>query len=296
MLTLLVSGHMLAQKVAATYENDPAERIRVASEAIVNKFRAAGMNPVDHKLTPAQKEKVSRAFALLPPLHRQLLKQHLHSISFMDNMPNTALTSPVDTSGLSRQFTITFRAGLLDETIADWASAKENTCFKQADEPRYNVRVEGGNMDAIVYVLMHEATHIVDAVKEITPHVDEPTSVVKPTRFTKGIWRLMNVPAGTYLDSLLEQTRFRSGKTVPISAAPAVYRTLSKTPFPSLYAMAAWFEDIAELATIYHLTTRLNQPFYVTVTKDDVEVARFEPMKNPLVKQRLAQLATFYAQ
>lgn len=58
--------------------------------------------------------------------------------------------------------------------------------------------------------------------------------------------------------------------------------------------MAAWSEDIAELATIYHLTTKLKQPFYIVVTKNNVELARFEPMKNALVRQRLNQLATFY--
>ncbi|GAB4027445.1 hypothetical protein GCM10028773_58770 [Spirosoma koreense] len=259
-------------------------------------FREAGMKPVNRNLTPAQKEKVSHAFALLPPLHQQILKQHLHSISFMDNMPNTALTSPVDSGGLPKRFTITFRAGLLDETISEWASAKENTCFEPADKADYRVRVEGGNMDAIVYVLMHEATHIVDAVKEITPHPAEINSVIEPTRFTNGIWRLMNVPVTAYLDPLLEKTRFRSGKAVPISLAPEVYRKLSKTPYASLYAMAAWSEDVAELATIYHLTTQLKQPFYVVVTKDSSELARFEPMKNSLVKQRLDQLAIFYAQ
>jgi len=61
-----------------------------------------------------------------------------------------------------------------------------------------------------------------------------------------------------------------------------------------LYAMAAWFEDIAELATIYHLTTRLRQPFQVIVTKNRVELARFEPMNSELVRKRLNQLAIFY--
>jgi len=105
----------------------------------------------------------------------------------------------------------------------------------------------------------------------------------------------MNVPDDQYVDSLLEKTCFRSGQPMPISLAPEVYRKLAQTPYPSLYAMAAWFEDIAELATIYHLTTRLNQPFYVVVTKEEVELARFAPMKNGLVKQRLDQLAIFYA-
>jgi len=58
--------------------------------------------------------------------------------------------------------------------------------------------------------------------------------------------------------------------------------------------MAAWSEDIAELTTIYHLTAKMNQPFYIIVTKNDEELTRFEPMKNKLVRQRLGQLSTFY--
>lgn len=284
----------LAQTVDSTYENDLAQRIHIAPESVFSMFREAGMKPVNHTLTPAQQEKVRNAFALLPPLHQQILKQHLQSISFMDGMPNTALTSPVDTGNRQKQFNITFRAGILDETISEWASWKESTCFEPAGDAKYTVRVEGGNLDAIIYVLMHEATHIVDAVMAISPHVSEKQSVPEPTPFTKDVWRTMNVPEAKYLDSLLEKTLFRSSKVLPISLAPDVYRKLAQTPFPSLYAMAAWFEDIAELATIYHLTSRLNQPFSVVVTKEDVELAKFEPMKNPLVKQRLKQLTIFY--
>jgi hypothetical protein len=191
-------------------------------------------------------------------------------------------------------FNITFRASLLDENISQWATWKENTCFTPAVDSGYKVRVEGGSMDAMIYVLMHEATHIVDIVTEITPHPAERDAIVEPTPYTKNIWRKMNMPLEAYMDSLLEQTRFRSGKQVPMSLAPNVYSQLSKTPFPSLYAMAAWSEDIAELATIYHLTTKLNQPFHIVVTKNNVELARFEPMKNVLVRHRLDQLSTFY--
>jgi len=283
----------LAQKLDFPYKNDPSGRIDIAPESVFKNFREAGMNPVNRNLTAGQKEKVSKAFALLPPLHQRILKQHLQSISFMDNMPNTALTSPVDSKGGAKLFNITFRAGLLDETISEWASWKENTCFEKTDTT-YKVRVEGGNMDAVIYVLMHEATHIVDAVMEITPHPADKNSVVKLTEFTKGVWQKMNIPDEKYIDPLLEQTRFRSGKTLPASLAPEVYRKLAQTPYPSLYATAAWFEDIAELATIYHLTTRLRQPFQVIVTKNRVELARFEPMNSELVRKRLNQLAIFY--
>ncbi|TLV00400.1 hypothetical protein [Dyadobacter luticola] len=255
-------------------------------------FRKAGMQPANHELASAQKEKVRNAFSLLPPLHQRVLKQHLQSISFMDNMPNTALTSLLDTVGEKKMFNITFRAGLLNETISEWATWKENTCFKPAEG--YRLRVEAGNMDALVYVLLHEATHVVDAVTEVTPHFGEKDSVVAPTPFTKGIWRKPNVPADAYLDSLLEKTRFRSGQPLPLSLAPEVYQKLAKTPFPSLYGMAAWSEDVAELVSIYHMTSKLKQPFYVVVTKDNAEVARFEPMENELAKRRLEQLAAFY--
>jgi hypothetical protein len=97
-----------------------------------------------------------------------------------------------------------------------------------------------------------------------------------------------------FVDSLLEKTRFRSGKSVSIALAPEIYKTLKKTPFASLYGMASWYEDIAELETIYHLTKKLDQPFYLTVKKDNVEIMRFEPMKSKLVKKRLKQLALFY--
>ncbi|UFH57868.1 hypothetical protein [Spirosoma sp. KNUC1025] len=250
MITLLFSGLTLAQKVDATYENDPAQRIRIAPESVFTMFREAGMKPVDHKLTPVQKEKVRRAFTQLPSLHQRLLRQHLQSISFMDNMPNTALTSPVDSGDGPKRFYITFRAGLLNETISEWASWKENTCFKQTSDSSYAVRAEGGNLDAILYVLLHEATHVVDAVMNITPRSSDRQALVESTPFTNHVWRTMNVPDDRYLDSLLEKTRFRSGQPMPISLAPDVYRKLMQTPFPSLYGMTAWSEDIAELVTI----------------------------------------------
>ncbi|MCF0051118.1 hypothetical protein LXM25_13680 [Dyadobacter sp. LJ53] len=291
---LFFSAFTLAQKARSSNKDGLSQHIKPAPESVFKSFREAGMKPVNRTLTKAEKEKVNKAFAHLTPLHQRILKQHLQSISFMDNMPNTALTSPVDTGSATKMFNITFRASLLDENISQWATWKENSCFKQEADSNYSVRVEGGNMDAIIYVLMHEATHIVDAVLDINPHPAEASAIVPPTQFTKDIWRMMNVPAEPYIDSLLEQTRFRSGKPLPISLAPEVYTRLAKSPFPSLYAMAAWFEDIAELTTIYHLTAKMNQPFYIVVTKNHVELARFEPMKNALVRQRLNQLATFY--
>jgi hypothetical protein len=58
--------------------------------------------------------------------------------------------------------------------------------------------------------------------------------------------------------------------------------------------MASWFEDLAELSTIYHLTHKMNQPFRVVVRKNNLELSKFEPMKNKGVQKRLAELKFFY--
>lgn len=215
------------------------DRIQPAPESVFNKFREAGMAPANHTLNETEKYKVLEAFSILPPLHQKILKEHLHSISFMDNMPNTALTSPVETAGETKMFNITFRAEIINETISQWATWKENTYYLKSENNDYEVIIDGGNLDAIIYVLIHEATHIVDAVLNITPHIDDIDRPVPPTPFTADVWYKMNEPQENSTNPLLETTRFRSGKLLPISSALEVYRALQETPFASLYSMAS---------------------------------------------------------
>ncbi|MGS2764791.1 hypothetical protein [Sinomicrobium sp. M5D2P9] len=259
-----------------------------------DKFRDAGMDPIDHVLTDREWEVFQHSFSLLPSSYQKVLRQHLHSFSFMDHMPNTALTSPVDTTLQEKKFNITFRAGIFDETISEWATWKENMCYVPSEINEYQIRIEAGEMNAMVYVLLHEATHIMDVVMEISPQGEKRNSLVANTPLTKDIWHKRNVPVEAYTDSLLETTRFRSGKPIPIAQAFEVYSTLKKTPFVSLYGMASWNEDLAELATLYHLTEKMNQPYMILVIKNGKEKFRFEPMKNELVKKRTEQLEMFY--
>lgn len=292
--TLLLSLFLAIPVYAQVSNSDLTKRVLIAPESVFKLFREAEMNPVNHELTEVERAKVEKAFAILPPLYQKILKGHLHSISFMDNMPNTALTSPVESSDSMQLFNITFRAGILNETISEWATQKEYTCYDRSANPDLAISIEAGDLDALQYVLLHEATHVLDAVLNVTPHPEERGALVEPTPYTKGIWHKMNIPTEPFIDSLLEKTRFRSGKTVPIALAPEIYKALGKTPFASLYGMASWFEDLAELVTIYHLTKKMSQPFRVVVKKKDIELIKFEPMKSKGVKKRLAQLGFFY--
>jgi hypothetical protein len=133
------------------------EKVAPAPASVFKKFREAGMDPVDHPLTAVEWAKVEAAFAVLPALHQKILATHLKSVSFMDNMPNTALTSPVAPDDSSKMFNITFRAGVLHETISAWATKKENTLFEWPENSVYTISVEAGTLDAFIYILLHEA-------------------------------------------------------------------------------------------------------------------------------------------
>lgn len=273
--------------------NSIENRIRVAPSSVFSKFREAGMNPVNHELTDLEMKKVQQAIKELPSLHQEILRNHLHSISFMDNMPNTALTSPIDKDDDIGMYNIVFRAGILNETISEWATWKENTYFTSTGEDFNKVVIEAGQFDAFLYVLLHEATHVVDAVLDLTPHSVADGSIVS-SNFTKDIWSAFNVPADSVLSPLLQTTRFRSGKPVDISFAKEVYQDLLETPFVSLYSLASWYEDIAELLTIYHLTNKMKQTYKITFYSSDGLQMEYEPIKNPIVQDRLTNLEIFY--
>lgn len=293
--TFLIFNSHLAQTKNAETSTFYKSKISVAPENIFKKFIDAGMHPTNHELTNAEQKKIEKAFSLLPSLHIKILKEHLHSISFMDNMPNTALTSPVESTDSIKKFNITFRAGILNETISEWATWKEKSLYATTTNPSLEIQIDAGNLDAFVYVLLHEATHVVDAVLKLTPDANEDENLVQHTSYTKNLWRLFNSPMTKFTNPILEKTRFRSGKVQPITAAKETYNQLEKTPFVTLYGMASWYEDIAELVTIYHLTIKLNQPFVLYIKENGKIISKFEPMKNKLVKKRLKHLEVFYS-
>ena len=150
---------------------DPASplesRVKDVPAAVLKMFEEAGeAAPTAHALTTAERRKLAAGFAALAPLHRRILGERLRSVSFLDGMPNTALSSTVNPDEPYMLFHITIRAGFLRENVSEWMTWKERTCFEVASSPLC-VSVEAGELDAIIYVILHEATHIVDSCLQI---------------------------------------------------------------------------------------------------------------------------------
>ena len=292
-----------AQRAEAlpNYGFDPStaleSRIGETPAAVLKEFKDAGLSPTAHVLTATEQQKISKAFAMLPPLNRRILRERLRSLSFLDGMPNTALTSTVNPGEPYKVFDITIRAGIFDQNVSEFLTQKERTCFETANSS-LNVSIEGGTLDAIVYVLLHETTHIVDGSLHITSemgvgdHLDKSPAT---SLFTRNVWSGWRTPAPQYQNTLLESIRFYAdGKVLKIDQAEAVYKALSQTPFVSVYGSRNWLDDLAEVVTWYHLTEKLKQPYRIEIRKTGQVIYAYEPMRSRLVRSRFDQLKRFY--
>jgi hypothetical protein len=275
-----------------------ASRVGPTPKAVLRMFDELGGDPpTPHDLTEAERRELTAAFEALPPLHRRVLRERLRTVSFLDGMPNTALTSTVDPDGPYPLFDITIRAGILDEDVSEWLTWKERTCFEAGGSTR-SVTVEAGGLDALLYVLLHEATHVVDSSLGFTPSTAPdaaPAAEVPADAFISGVWTDRTTPSPCYRDPLLEGIRYRAGGSLlPIDRAEDLYGALRRTPFASLYGSSNWHDDLAEAVAHYHLTEALGQPYRIIVRDGDAEVFSYEPMTSDLVRSRFSLLAPFY--
>lgn len=260
-------------------------RLQSPPKEVLDRFKEIGVVPTPHTLTDAERRAIAAAFAGLPPLHRRVLGEHLRAVSIVDGIPNTALTSTVNPGQPFLLFDITIRAGALSRNVSAWLTEKERTCF-ETNQSTLNVSIEAGATDAIAYVLLHEATHVVDLTLGLTA----------TGTFTSRVWTDRTTPAPPYREPLLQRIAFRGGGAVlPIAQAEPVYRALARTPFVSLYASSNWGDDLAEFVSWYHLSQKLRQPYRVVVRDGQRVVFAYEPMASALVRARFGEMASFYS-
>jgi hypothetical protein len=273
------------------------ERVGKTPVSVLAIFRDAGMSPKPFTLDEQNQQKLIDAISILPPLHQSVLKQRLRSISLVTDMPNTALTSAVNPDDSICLFDITIRAGILNQSAADWLVEKESSCF-DTEKSSFYLKADVGNLSAIQYVLLHEATHVVDAALEITPAVRSNSGGVMlehATPFTATVWEDARTPTDRYKDEGLMAIRFRpGGKVLEASQMKSLYEALGRTPFVSLYGSAARTEDLAEYLTVYHLTQVLHQPFQIHVYDGKDLILTHDPMASDIVRGRFELMRQFY--
>lgn len=258
-------------------------RVGPPDAAVLEIFSGAATSAIAvHQLTPPERVRLQNALAKLPRLHRDVLQRHLRRLSFLDleSGGGSALTSKVGPDDASTLFDITFRASLLAESLTKFLNTKEARLFVD-DGSGFSVEFDAGPADALTYVLLHEATHIVDQVLGLTEDAAGP--------FMSGVWADVRALSQPHADSLAASTPFRRQPPIPLRYAPAYYESLRQSPFVSFYATAAASEDVAELLAWQQLATRFDQPLTLTVRDlHRVAVYRYEPLAGPAIQSRFA--------
>jgi len=213
-------------------------------------------------------------------------------------MPNTALTATVNPESSFPVFTITFRAEILKQDVSQWLTWKEMGYYEK-DNPNLQVSIDAGRLDAIIYVLLHEATHVVDGSLDLLainkPRGTFDRKVDLKKNFTQGIWIDRTELNANLADTLTSQSRFRGGaRLLPLHLARKIYQSAARKPFVSLYATSSWHEDLAEYLTVTHFTKKLKQPFRITIQNRGKEIFSYEPIKSATVSSRIPFMQYFY--
>lgn len=263
------------------------DRVSTAPDRLLKRFSdALNVKLSPHLVTPAEGGILTNALVQLTPFQREVLQNHLHAIYFIDGLPNNALTFPDGGPTSKRIYSIVVRAGVLHETISELVTRKERTLFDSAGSDLF-VTVDGGTLNAMVYVLLHEATHVVDFAVGATPDTTHPSG---DHPLVSGIWRDGMTPADEYRLPILMGIVWRNGRAMPITHAADLYDALGRTPFISVYASCDSHDDLAELVAWSELTGRLHQPYRIVIAKGAKIIRVIEPAKSELVQARIRYL------
>lgn len=286
-ITLAVTALLLCACSSTRVAEGDALRARVAApdEAVIQMYKDIGATEAKaHALTDAEWALVERAIGELPPLYRDVLQRRLVRLSFIDapQSAGTALTRDLDGEGPGREFDITLRADVLTKSLNDFLNEKEARLFED-DGSGVSVHIDAGDAPALPYILLHEATHVVDRTLELTARED--------SAFRAGLWVDQRQLAAPYDASVIARTVFRRGEKIPMAQAADVYRALCASPFVSLYATAAAGEDVAELFAWRRMSRRFGATLAIEVKNAWGEIVeRCAPLRSRLVEARFREV------
>jgi hypothetical protein len=238
-----------------------------------------------HAVQEHEKEEILAYIDKLPHEFQNVIEERLIGIYFIKNLLGAAIADYVLDSEGNVYATLMVNADILTKTLSEWMTYKENSCFRQNEE--YSLTIESGNENAILYVLLHEFSHIYDYVKNVTPYV-EPNmkALVKGIKeeFINGRWDDYSTIKKTipFENGKVTFYGFGNGPLIDIRNGKEIYEALEKTPFATLYSTQNWAEDFAENNGWYIYGKVFHGKMVVTIKKDARVIYRKDLIKKIL--------------
>jgi len=283
------------------------ERVQPVSENLLSYLKALDNMPsyANYTPSPSEMKEISNYIEMLPPLHQKIMKERMLGIYFVDTFMGGGMTDIAADEAGKEYFYIIFNPATLKSPFGKWVSQKDMTCFIP-DNSGYTVEIETGTgYNGFFYILLHEVTHGIDYVENITPYADDfqwkmmvffSKMPKQMTPFVTGIWDGLKLPLPDNDYQMRKQVSVYGwgGPNIKLAKAEKLYRNFSASPFVTLYGSTSWAEDLAEFATYYHITQVLGKPYVITVKSNGNPVFVYEPMKSAKVMERFGMMKVFY--
>lgn len=298
------------EKQFGNYKFNPdlkfSERVKEPPGFIMKYVRELDQKEYTHYMPRAKELKLmDKAFTHLPPLLKRMLDERLIEIYFINDFLGSGMTDWVVDKERNIYCVMYFNPVTVKMDMSEWLTWKEMTCFIK-DNKDISVQIEAGEKySAFTGILLHEAVHVADYVKHITPCVEDNTRAlsavkgekIQDTPFVKGTWEGLSSPVNDFDFPGRKDISFYTlggGPKIKISDARSLYESLSRTPFTSLYGSMSWAEDVAEFLLFYHLSQKMKQPYIISVLDKGKVVYSLQPMKGAGVRERFPDMDVFY--
>ena len=248
------------------------------------------------ELSAAQREELDDVLSRLPIRHQQVLADRLIGIYCIDNFAGSGMADWILGPGDEIYSVLVLHPRVFDMSAEELLTYRENTAFALSDSDlTVTVRLSP-EVSALAYIVLHEATHIVDYAERHTPFVEHamlellgPTA--RDTPFTDEAWEDYSTASESADFSHRDDLRFYGlggDPTLGPTGVLELYRELAERPFASLYASLSWAEDFAEFVTFHYLVHGLGAEYVIEVEDAGTTVFAYEPMSSPQVLRRRA--------
>jgi hypothetical protein len=285
----------------SNYEFDPASPLEsriVAAPAFVldylNSYDKVDFyqdySPTDQELSLAR-----QYLSSLPKGYQTILQSHLLGIYFIRNFMGSAFTEYVYDKAKNLYAFIAVNSATLSTPMSDWLTLRDQSCFKPDGSDTKLSSDCGTSYTGFIYAILHESSHVVDAVLHYHPNPTPKDEKAFP--FTAQFWQGFSQPRPQFDFPHRKNLSFyglNGGPKLSIQDAPQTYRELSQSPFASLYGSQSILEDFAELFTWSYYIRVLHQQYSTTITQDGITSFTYVPMDNPRVRQRALALINLY--
>ncbi len=287
-------------------ESDLVSRIKPIPDSLLSMWKKWDGEESYSAYTPSAGEllMIERYISLLPLLLKRVSEERLVGIYFVNGFLGSGATDFVLDDDDEIYVYVIFNPDTLKTGISEWVTYRETTCFDFGENPSTRIAIDcGDEYTGFMYILLHEATHIVDYIDNLTPYLHRAlkrwglTKDQESTDFTSPVWQDFNQPLDRFKFESRDKVNFyglNKGPRLQAERSLSIYRDLSHSPFVSLYGSMNWAEDLAELVTWYHFTTVLKQPYEISVYQNDTKKQTFHPMQFPEVRRRFQSITMFY--